>query len=64
MGGAKRLWERKVPDLGSAESISIAHQVAARTDTEVVQVDRWLPNEEQSLCRRCLASCDSLEMPH
>ena len=47
----KRVWGRKVSDLGFAEFVSILHQVAAKTRTEVVQIDRWLPTSKS--CAAC-----------
>lgn len=56
--GMKRLWGRKVSDLGFAEFVAILQQVAAKTGTKIVQVDRWLPTS------RACAACGVLqEMP-
>lgn len=49
--GMKRLWGRKVSDLGFAEFVDILHQVAAKTGAEIVQVDRWLPTSKA--CAAC-----------
>jgi putative transposase len=49
--GMKRVWGRKVSDLGFAEFVGILHQVAAKTRTEVVQIDRWLPTSKS--CAAC-----------
>lgn len=56
--GMKRVWGRKVSDLGFAEFVAILHQVAAKTGTEIVQIDQWAPTS------KACASCGSLqEMP-
>jgi putative transposase len=47
----KRLWGRKVSDLGFAEFISILHQAAEKTGSEVIQVDRWQPTSKA--CANC-----------
>src|SRR5690606_8713005 len=58
IAGMKRLWGRKVSDLGFAEFVAILQQTAAKTGAQVVQVDRWLPTS------RACAACGSLqEMP-
>jgi putative transposase len=58
LDGMKRMWGRKVSDLGFAEFVDILHQVAAKTGTEIVQVDPWLPTS------KACASCGALqEMP-
>ena len=49
--GMKRLWGRKVSDLGFGEFVDILHQVAEKTGTRVVQVSRWEPTSQ--LCARC-----------
>ena len=51
LDGMKRLWGRKVSDLGFAEFAGILHQVAAKTGAEIVQVDRWLPTSKA--CAAC-----------
>lgn len=71
--GMKRVWGRKVSDLGFAEFVNILHQVGAKTGTYIIQVDRWQPTtktcascgavQEMSLskrhydCRECGWSC-------
>jgi putative transposase len=58
LDGMKRMWGRKVSDLGFAEFVDILHQVATKTGTEIVQVDPWLPTS------KACASCGALqEMP-
>jgi putative transposase len=51
LDGMKRLWGRKVSDLGFAEFVGILQQVAAKTGAEIVQVDRWLPTSKA--CAAC-----------
>lgn len=51
LDGMKQLWGRKVSDLGFAEFVSILQQAAAKTGTEVVRVDQWLPTSKA--CARC-----------
>jgi putative transposase len=54
--GMKRMWGRKVSDLGFAEFVSILEQVAAKTGTTVVQIDRWEPTSQT--CAACGARRD------
>jgi putative transposase len=49
--GMKRLWGRKVSDLGFAEFVVILQQVAAKTGVEMVQIDRWEPTSK--VCAHC-----------
>lgn len=49
--GMKRMWGRKVSDLGMAEFVEIVQQVAEKTGTQIVRVDRWLPTSKE--CARC-----------
>ena len=49
----KRVWGRKVSDLGFAEFVDILYQAAAKTGTQIVQVDQWLPTSKS--CARCEA---------
>jgi putative transposase len=56
--GMKRVWGRKVSDLGFAEFVSILHQAAEKTGTVVEHVDQWLPTT------KACASCGAVrEMP-
>jgi putative transposase len=56
--GIKRMWGRKVSDLGFAEFVGILHQAAEKMGIEIVQVDQWLPTS------KACASCGNLqEMP-
>ena len=47
----KRLWGRKVSDLGFAEFASILCRVAEKTGARVVQIDRWEPTSKK--CANC-----------
>jgi len=47
----KRLWGRKVSELGFAEFVAILQQVAAKTSVEIVQIDRWEPTSQA--CTLC-----------
>jgi putative transposase len=49
--GMKRLWGRKVSDLGFGEFVKILQQVAAKKNVEIVQVDRWQPTSKT--CAYC-----------
>ena len=51
LDGMKRLWGRKLSDLGFAEFVTILQQVAAKRGVEVVQIDRWEPTSKA--CARC-----------
>ena len=51
LDGMKRLWGRKVSDLGFGEFVDILHQVADKTGTRVIQVGRWEPTSER--CANC-----------
>lgn len=51
LDGMKRLWGRKVSDLGYAEFISILEWVARKNGCIVVKVDRWLPSSKA--CHVC-----------
>lgn len=56
--GMKRLWGRKVSDLGFAEFVRVLYEVATKTGVIVVQVDRWQPTS------KTCAGCGALqEMP-
>ena len=55
IAGMKRTWGRKVSDLGFAEFVDILYETAAKTGTEIVQVDQWLPTSK--VC----ASCGNLQ---
>lgn len=58
LDGMKRMWGRKVSDLGFAEFVDILQQAATKTGTTIVQVDQWLPTS------KACASCGVLqEMP-
>ena len=50
-----------------AEFVSILHQVATKTGTEVVQVDRWLPTGKACAgCKSCKtrrSQCVTLMVP-
>jgi putative transposase len=56
LDGMKRLWGRKVSDLGFAEFVSILRQAADKTGAKVVQVGPWLPTSKA--CARCGALQD------
>ncbi len=74
LASMKRLWGRKVSDLGFAEFVAILQQAATKTGTEIVQVDRWEPTSKtcagcgvlqdmplavrQFRCSHCGWSCD------
>lgn len=49
--GMKRLWGRKVSDLGFAEFVGIVKQVAAKTGCQVVEIDQWQPTTQS--CFAC-----------
>jgi putative transposase len=51
LDGMKRLWGRKVSDLGFAEFVDILQQAAAKSGTAIEQVDQWLPSSKA--CARC-----------
>ena len=51
LDGMKRLWGRKVSDLGYAEFVSILEWIAKKTGCTVVKVDRWLPSSKA--CHIC-----------
>lgn len=51
LDGMKRLWGRKVSDLGYAEFIGILEWVARKNGSTVVKVDRWLPSSKT--CHIC-----------
>jgi putative transposase len=51
LDGMKRLWGRKVSDLGFAEFVAIVRQVAAKTGTRVEPVGQWEPTTQT--CFRC-----------
>lgn len=51
LDGMKRLWGRKVSDLGYAEFVSILEWVAKKNGCTVVKVDRWLPSSKA--CHIC-----------
>ena len=54
INGMKRVWGRKVSDLGFAEFVDVLQQAAAKTGTEIVHVDQWLATS------KACASCGSL----
>jgi len=49
--GMKRLWGRKVSDLGFAGFVSILHHVAEKTGIVVHRINRWFPSTK--LCSVC-----------
>jgi len=49
--GMKRLWGRKVSDLGFAQFLEILEWVAFKRGKQVVRVDRWYPSTQK--CHRC-----------
>lgn len=51
LDGMKRLWGRKVSDLGYAEFVSILEWAAQKNGCLVVKVDRWLPSSKA--CHIC-----------
>ena len=51
LDGMKRLWGRKVSDLGYAEFVSILEWAARKNECLVVKVDRWLPSSKA--CHIC-----------
>lgn len=51
LDGMKRLWGRKVSDLGYAEFVSILEWAARKNGCTVVKVDRWLPSSKA--CHIC-----------
>ena len=51
LDGMKRLWGRKVSDLGYAEFVSILEWVARKNGCILVKVDRWLPSSKA--CHIC-----------
>ena len=51
LDGMKRLWGRKVSDLGYAEFVSILEWIAKKNGRTVVKVDRWLPSSKA--CHIC-----------
>jgi putative transposase len=48
--GMKRVWGRKVSDLGFGEFVTILKEVALKTGTRIVQVNRWEPTTKRCAC--------------
>lgn len=53
MEGMKRLWGRKVSDLAFAGFVDKMNHLAAKTDRNLVFVDRWCPTSQ--MCHECEA---------
>jgi putative transposase len=51
LDGMKRLWGRKVSDLGFAQFLSILEWVAFKRGKQVVKIDRWYPSTRK--CCHC-----------
>jgi putative transposase len=51
LGGMKKLWGRKVSDLGFAQFMSIVQHVATMRGRQVVQIGRWEPTSQT--CSGC-----------
>ncbi len=51
LDGMKRLWGRKVSDLGFASFLSILEWVAFKRGKQVVKIDRWYPSTQK--CSHC-----------
>ena len=51
LDGMKRLWGRKVSDLGYAEFVSVLEWISRKNGCTVVKVDRWLPSSKA--CHIC-----------
>jgi len=49
--GMKRLWGRKVSDLGFASFLEILEWVAFKRGKQVVKIDRWYPSTQK--CHHC-----------
>lgn len=56
--GMRRMWGRKVSDLGFGEFVAILKEVARKTGRRIVQVDRWEPTT-----KRCACCGQTQEMP-
>lgn len=56
----KRLWGRKVSDLGFSEFVGILEWKASRCGSSVVKVDRWAPTSKT--CSRCGAVMEELPL--
>ena len=56
----KRLWGRKVSDLGFACFLEILQTVAAKKDKQVVFIDRWYPSSKT--CNHCGIVRDKLPL--
>ena len=50
LDGMKRMWGRKVSDLGFGEFVAILQEVAIKTGTRIVLVDRWEPTTKRCAC--------------
>ncbi len=51
LDGMKRMWGRKVSDLGFASFLSILEWVALKRGKSVVKIDRWYPSTQK--CSQC-----------
>jgi putative transposase len=58
--GMKRMWGRKVSDLGFAGFLSILEWVARKRGKQVLKIDRWYPSTQT--CHGCHAANASLTL--
>ena len=58
--GMRKLWGRKINDLGFADFLTTLKYVAEKTGKTVVQIDRWLPSSKT--CSACGTVKENLEL--
>ena len=51
LAGMKKLWGRKVSDLGFAQFVNILHYQASKIESVVHHIDRWFPSSK--MCSDC-----------
>ena len=56
----KRLWGRKVSDLGFAEFVHILEYEALLNGSEIIKIDRWFPSSKA--CHCCGTINDNLSL--